>query len=450
METISLDKSQGARPSAAARLDRLPIGSFHKQVMWLIAYVFFFELGDLNTFAFAAPALRVQWKLSIATIGIVTSAAFIGMFVGATTGGWFSDKVGRKKALLITTVWYSGFSLLNAFVWNVPGLFVTRFLTGVGLSAMTVVAITYISEIFPAKKRGTYQGWIMVIGLFGIPITAHVAEVLIPMFTYGWRLVFVWGALGMLILLFAHKIEESPRWYENHGRLVEADAALDRIEARIKADFGTLPPLGEEPPKMGRRGKFSDLFAPAYLPRTSMLIGAWIFQTLGFYGFMAWVPTLLAAHGFTLVKSLLWVSIMHFGAPLGAVIAALISDKFERKYLITITALVIAFCGLMYGLSFSMVPIIIFGFCVSMFIQTFAPLLYAYTPECYPTEIRNSGSGIGYGVGRLANGFGPLIVAFLFTNYGYMSVFIYIAATWLMCAIIISAFGPKTKGRTLV
>ena len=48
MGTISLDKSQGARPSAAARLDRLPLGSFHKQVMWLIAYVFFFELGDIN------------------------------------------------------------------------------------------------------------------------------------------------------------------------------------------------------------------------------------------------------------------------------------------------------------------------------------------------------------------------------------------------------------------
>ena len=42
---------------------------------------------------------------------------------------------------------------------------------------------------------------------------------------------------------------------------------------------------------------------------------------------MAWVPTLLAAHGFTLVKSLLWVSIMHFGAPIGALIAALISDQ---------------------------------------------------------------------------------------------------------------------------
>jgi putative MFS transporter len=418
--------------------------------MWLIAYVFFFELGDLNTFAFAAPELRVQWKLSIATIGVITSAAFIGMFIGATTGGWFSDRLGRKKALLLTTVWYSTFSLLNAFVWDVPTLFITRFLTGVGLSAMTVVSITYISEMFPARKRGAFQGWIMTIGLLGIPVTAHVAQELIPWVTYGWRLVFVWGALGMLILPFAHKIEESPRWYEIHGRFAEADAVLDRIESRIKAQFGSLPALGEEPAVAAKRGKFSDLFAHAYLPRTSMLVSVWIFQTLGFYGFMAWVPTLLAAHGFPLVKSLLWVSIMHFGAPVGALIAALISDRWERKYLITIVSVVIATCGLMYGLSFKMLPIIIFGFCVSMFIQTFAPLLYAYTPECYPTGIRNSGSGIGYGVGRLANGFGPLIVAFLFTHYGYKSVFVYIAAMWLMVALIIATFGPKTKGRTLV
>jgi MFS transporter, putative metabolite:H+ symporter len=439
----------GARYSASARLDRLPIGSFHKRAMWALAYVFFFELGDLNSFAFAAPALRVQWKLSVATIGIITSAAFIGMFVGAVTGGWFSDRVGRKKALLLTTAWYSVFSLLNAFAWNVPSLFALRFLTGVGLSAMTAVAITYISEIFPAKQRGTYQGWIMTIGLLGIPITAFVAGEFIRMAPYGWRFVFVWGALGVAILLFSRQLEESPRWHENHDRLAEADAVLDRIEARSKAEFGSLQPIVEDPSITRPHTRFSDLFAPAYLARTSMLMGAWIFQTLGVYGFLAWVPTLLAAHGFPLVQSLLWVSIMQCGAPIGALLAALVSDRWERKYLIAGAALVIGFFGLLYGLSSKMLPIIIFGFCVSMFIQTFAPLLYAYTPECYPTGIRNSGSGLVYGSGRLANSFGPLVVAFLFTRYGYQSVFVYIVATWLMVALIIGAFGPRTKGRTL-
>lgn len=440
---------QAAPSSAAARLDRLPITSVHRQIMSIIAIVFFFELGDLNTFAFAAPAVMKEWNLSVSTISHIVSWTFFGMFLGAVTGGWFSDQLGRKKALLLTTAWYSGFSLLNAAVQGTVGLSATRLLTGVGLSAMTVIGMTYVSEIFPAKQRGAYQGWIMTIGLAGIPATAYVARYTVPLASWGWRLVFIWGSLGLIILFFSHHLVESPRWYENHGKFDEADAVLGRIEERARKEFGELPPAPqviEQPPA---RRKYADLFSPAYLPRTLMLVTVWIAQTLGFYGFTAWVPTLLVAHGFSLVHSLAWSSAMTIGAVPGALISALISDRWERKWSITIVALVIAFCGLMYGLTFRIAAIVIFGFLVAMFIQTFAPLLYAYTPECYPTHIRNSGSGLGYGLGRLANVLGPVIVAFLFNHYGYKSVFVYIAAMWLLVALILSAFGPLTKGRTL-
>ena len=180
-----------------------------------------------------------------------------------------------------------------------------------------------------------------------------------------------------------------------------------------------------------------------------MLVTVWIAQTLGFYGFSAWVPTLLVAHGFSLVQSLAWSSAMTIGAVPGALISALISDRWQRKWSIAITALLIAFCGIMYGMTFKIASIVIFGFLVAMFSQTFAPLLYAYTPECYPTHIRNSGAGIGYGVGRLANVFGPLIVALLFNHYGYKSVFVYVAAMWVLVAAIVSAFGPSTKAQAL-
>ena len=127
----------------------------------------------------------------------------------------------------------------------------------------------------------------------------------------------------------------------------------------------------------------------------------------------------------------------------------LISDRWDRKWLVALVAVVIAVCGLLYGATFRTQTIVIFGFLVAMFLQTFAPLLYAYTAECYPTHIRNSGTGLTYGVGRLANVFGPLLVAYLFNHYGYASVFTYIAVMWLLVAIIIGAFGPFTKGRTL-
>jgi putative MFS transporter len=440
---------QAMRRTASARLDRLPITSVHRRIMWIVAIVFFFELGDLNTFAFAAPAVMESWNLSVSTISHIVSWTFFGMFLGAVTGGWFSDRVGRKRALLLTTAWYSFFSLLNAGVQGTTGLSITRLLTGVGLSAMTVIGMTYISEIFPATQRGAYQGWVMVIGLAGIPVTAYVARFTVPIASWGWRLVFVWGSLGILVLLFGNRLEESPRWYETHGRLSEADAVMDRLEARARSEFGDLPPVMENLERLSRRGNYNDLLAPAYWPRTVMIVTVWIAQTLGFYGFTAWVPTLLVAHGFSLVHSLAWSSAMTIGAVPGALISALISDRWERKWSIAILALVIAGCGLLYGMTFKVAAIVIFGFLVAMFSQTFASILYAYTPECYPTHIRNSGSGIGYGIGRLANVFGPLIVAFLFNHYGYKSVFIYVAAMWLLVAIIVCGFGPSTKGQTL-
>jgi putative MFS transporter len=449
MAAVVKQKADDPRHSAAARLDRLPIGAFQKQIMWTVAYVYFFELGDLNNFGLVAPQLREQWKMSIATVGVITSAAFLGMFVGALAGGWLSDKFGRKKMLIVATVCYSFFSLLTAFAWNVPGLLVTRFLTGMGLSALTVVANTYISEMFPTTKRGSYQAWVMVIGLIGIPAAALVAAGIIPLATYGWRFVFGFGALGIFMGLFYRKLEESPRWYEDQGRLKEADAALDRIEARCKPKSGRLPVIGADPASKPTKSKLSDLFAGQYRSRTLMFIGVYVFQTLGLFGFMAWVPTLLAARGLAVDKSALYVVIMYTGAPIGALLAAFISDKWERKYMIAIAAVVIAGLGVAYGLSTAMLPIIMLGFGVAMFIQTFAAMLFAYTPECFPSAIRSSGSGLTYGAGRLANSGGPMLLAYLYGSFGYKLVFVYIATMWVLVSVIMMVFGPKTRGRAL-
>src|SRR5207249_3463315 len=182
---------------------------------------------------------------------------------------------------------------LNAFAWDTQSLFATRLLTGVGLSSMTVVAMTYISEMFPAKLRGRYQALILTIGLCGIPATAYVARFIIPMAPWGWRAVFVWGSLGLLFPLFATRLEESPRWYENRGRTQEAEKALTRIEQQVEHEAGQLPIVeaGTATRLDVARGGFGALFSPGTRKRTALLVFIWICQTLGFYGFNSWVPT---------------------------------------------------------------------------------------------------------------------------------------------------------------
>lgn len=434
----------------SARLDRLPITSLHRIAVAALAFAYFFELADLNTFAFAAPGVMKAWHIEVGAVALITSASFGGMFIGAVFGGRFADAFGRKRGFIIAILVYAAFSLLNAVSWDVASLSVFRFLTGVGLSGMTVIANTYVSEFFPAHVRGRYMGFIVTIGLIGIPATAWVARFLVPLAVWGWRLVFAWGGLGILALVLAVRMKESPRWCERQNETARAEAILAELEAAAVAEHGALAPLGPPVPEPARvPGSFSLLFAGKQRGHTIVLLLVWIFQTLGFYGFVAWVPTLLVQHGFSIVQSLTYTSLITICNPLGSLIAADLVERFERKWFIVVDGILIAIFGVAYGLSAVPVFIVLFGALVVITLQGMAVALYTYTPELYPTAIRSSGMGLSYGVGRLANVAGPFFVSLIFAAAGYLSVFAYIAACWLLVAAIVGFFGPTTTGKPL-
>jgi MFS transporter, putative metabolite:H+ symporter len=191
------------------------------------------------------------------------------------------------------------------------------------------------------------------------------------------------------------------------------------------------------------------LFAKGQLGRTILLIVVWIFQTIGAYGFIAWVPTLLVEHDFSIVKSLTFTSTIAICNPLGAFIASRLVERIDRKWFITIDAIAIAVSGLLYGFTYEPVFIMIFGALVVLGIRAFIAAAYVYTPELFPTGMRSSGHGLAYGVGRLANVGGPYIIASLYSAMGYQSVFIYIGACWLIMSVAISVFGPLTSARSV-
>jgi putative MFS transporter len=414
--------------------------------------VFLFEFGDLNTFAYVAPALEQSLGFTVQTVATVTSAGFLGMFFGALLGGRFSDAIGRRRALLVATAVFSGGSLLNAAGWDEWSFAVVRFITGVGLAAMTCAATTYVSETMPAARRGRMQAAVMAIGLFGIPVISFAARGIIPISPGSWRFVFVIGALALLAIPGVLRMPESPRWLLRHERHEQAERALRRFEEPA----GQLPPLTAESPAhpatvtvsltmtQPAGSRYRALFTGLVGRRTMFLSIVWIFQTLGFYGFTSFVPTLLVAHGFDLVHSIGFSALTTLGAVPGALLAWPISDRFGRKIPIICVCVATALSGFLYGLTFNAFAIVIFGFCVNALIQTFAALLYSYTPELFPTELRNSGNGFTYGIGRLANIFGPFIVAALFGSLGYRSVFIYIALCWVIVALTLAIFGPRT------
>lgn len=432
--------------NALNRLARLPVSRFHKTILFGVSFAYFFEFADINTFSTTAPKLIHLWGVTVDQIAYVTSLSFVGMFLGSVVAGALANRWGRRRLLLLTTVWFGFFSLTSVFAWDVFSLGVFRVLTSAGLSAMTVVAVIYVNEMFPASVRGKYQAYAIVIGICGTPATNLIASAVVPLTDWTWRLVFLWGASGLLFVLFARRLKESPRWYESRGRHAEADALLREIEEQVAAEKGPLPepePPVETAPKP--RLPLRAFLQRKYLAPTALLTVLWVTQTVGFFGYSSWAPTLLAKQGFSVGDSVFFVALTTVGAPLGPYLASLVTDRFERKWGLVVFGSVIAVCGLLYGLTFQPLLIIVFGFLVNMFERGYTALGYAYSPELFDTRSRSLGTGISYGLGRLSNAAGPLIIASLYHSSGYHSVFYFVAGTWAVGALTLAFFGPRTR-----
>lgn len=437
--------------AASARLDRLPtLTRAHRIWVVLLCAAFLFELADLNTFAYVAPALQKHWGISVSSVGTVTSAGFLGMFIGALIGGRMADLLGRRWALIGATAFYSLFSLISAASPNIVVLGVFRVLTGVGLEAMTVIGLLFIAEMFPARQRGRYQSLVLGIGLIGIPVMSWFARGVVPLGGNTWRWVFVLGAVGLIAAIAMFRwLPESVRWLEAHHRIEQANALVTPLEAEVRDRTGAALPTVTIQTSSEYPGRIRELFTGRYRNRTLILSLAWIFGILGFYGFNSWVPTLLVQNGYPIVESLTYTAILSIGAVPGALLAWPMIDRWERKHTIIVIELITAAFVLVYGFVANVPVILVAGFCTTMLLQTQTAFLYTYTPEVFPTRLRGAGTGFTNGLGRLAGVAGGVLVAAVFAAWGYTSVFIYVAAAMTLAGLVIVLFGPHTSQRSL-
>ena len=107
----------------AARIDRLPYSKLHWRILAFLAIPQFFDSVDIFTFPSAAPGLVKFWGMSVNDVALITSAAFFGMFLGASLGGALSDRLGRRRGLILFVTLGAAASLLTALAQDVPMLF---------------------------------------------------------------------------------------------------------------------------------------------------------------------------------------------------------------------------------------------------------------------------------------------------------------------------------------
>ncbi len=441
--------------SIAARLDRLPATRTIWTLVVLLSLGFFFELYDLLYSGYVAPGL-VKSGLLTSPNGVAgfIAALFAGLFVGTLGCGFLADRFGRRAIFTWSLLFYTTANLAMAFQRTATGLNTCRFLAGLGIGVELVTIGTYISELAPKHIRGRAFACEQAVGFTAVPVAAFLSYLLVPhkfLGLDGWRWVVIAGAQGAIFVWFIRRaLPESPRWLAEKGRIEEADRVLRIMEEKVAREWGQPLPSPVAPPvSVTAKHTFRDMWRPPYRQRAAMMIIFNVCQTVGFYGFANWVPTLLMKQGITLTSSLLYSSIIAISAPIGPVIGLWIGDKFERKSVIVATAAGIMVCGLAFSQVSRGGLLIAMGVGLTLASNTMSYSFHAYQTELFPTSIRSMAVGFVYSWSRFSAIFTSFVIAAVLKGFGTSGVFVLIAAAMVIVMAVIGGMGPRTRNLAL-
>lgn len=433
--------------SRTERLDRLPVTGKHKRLLFGSGIGWALDAMDVGLISFIMAALAVHWGITPTQSSWLASVGFIGMALGATFGGLLADKFGRRHIFALTLLIYGLATGASALATGLTLLIILRFFIGLGLGAELPVASTLISEFAPLKVRGRMVVLLEAFWAVGWILAAVIGTFVVGASESGWR----WAlALGMVPALYALYVRlhlpESVRFLESKGRHEEAEEIVASFEAEVdEADIDRTTPA---PTYSEEDVTATSIWSKSLRGRTLALWTIWFCVNLSYYGAFIWIPSLLVADGFSLVKSFSFTLIITLAQLPGYAAAGWLIEVWGRRSTLAIFLVGSALSAGFFGFANTEAMIILAGCLLSFFNLGAWGALYAIGPELYPTALRGRGTGAAAGFGRLASILAPLIVPPLIAVAGTGSLFALFAAAFGLAAVAALTL-PEFKGRTL-
>jgi putative MFS transporter len=458
--------AQADAPGIGARLDRLPPTRYIWLLVILLSFGAFFEIYDLTLSAplsLGLLAAGVFHRGAAGFFGITDQATFVaatfaGLYAGALGFSAVADRFGRRLTFTVALLWYALATVVMGFQNSAIAIDAWRFIASIGVGLELVTIDCYLAELMPKSVRGRAFAVSASIQFLSVPVVALLAWQLIPgmhLGIAGWRWLAFIPAVGAVLVWWVRRaLPESPRWLEVHGRTFEADQIMANIEQRVGRDLGkplataraaTAAPKALLPEVLS-------LWRPPYRRRTVVLIVFHLFQTIGYFGFSNWLPTLLVSQGITISKSLAYGAVLALVPPIAPLLFSLFADKAERKWLVVCGALLAAAAGLLLSRITQNSNFIVFtviGAGVAIGNSLMSLSYHTYQSELFPTPIRALGVGFVYSFSRLSAILSSYVIAVTLDHTGSAGVFVLISAAMIVVALTIGLFGPPSRGLAL-
>ena len=402
-------------------------------------------------------------------VGWANSCALLGCLLGSIAAGGLSERLGRKKLLILSAFLFAISSVLTGWAPVFTWFVVWRIVGGVAIGMASNVSPMYIAEISPAAWRGrlvSLNQLTIVVGILGAQIVNWLIAQPVPESAtdqmirdswngqLGWRWMFTAVAVpSVVFFVSAFFVPESPRWLLKKGRGELARRVLARIGGRAYADSAVAEiggSIGAEP-----RVRFGELVTPGILRILGIGVALAVLQQWsGINVIFNYAEEIYRGAGYS-VSGILFNIVITGAINMAFTFVALgFVDRVGRR------ALMLAGCagigvshtllGLAYYFGLKGLPVLVLTLCtIGCYAMSLAPVTWVLISEIFPNRVR--GLAVSIAVSAL------WIACFVLTfTFPVLNAALGASGTfWLYAAICFAGFVfvkrcvPETKGRSL-
>lgn len=416
-------------------------------VLALLWFAIVLDGFDLVVLGATIPAMLQDssWDLTAAHATQISTLGLVGMTIGALTIGFLTDKLGRRRVMIFSVAFFSVFTLLLAFTSDITLFTLWRFLAGVGLGGALPTAIAMVTEFRPGTKAGSASTTLMTGYHVGAVATAFLGILLIE--PLGWHSMFIAGAIPGLILvpLLFFFLPESPQFLLSTGRTEKAHEIATAYGLNLDDDLDRA-----HKQEINESASLSALFKPTFRRNTIAIWGTSFMGLLLVYGLNTWLPQIMRQADYDMGNSLGFLMVLNIGAVVGLLIAGRVADIHSPRKTALIWFVISAVFLALLAVRMPLVGLYVVVFLTGVFVFSSQVLIYAFTGENHPSQIRATAMGFSAGIGRLGAISGPLLGGILVgMGIAYPWGFFAFAAVGILGALIFST-STTLRNRTRV
>ena len=377
---------------------------------------------DVMVYSFVLPSLIAIWHISKGDAGLLQTSTLVLSSVGGWVAGLAADRFGRVRILQLTIVWFALFTFLSGFTGNFPQLLIVRGFQGLGFGGEWAVGSVLIGETVRARYRGRAVGSVQGGWAIGWALAAGFyilfSKLLPP--DLAWRAMFWIGLAPAAAAVYVRKhVHESAIYAHSQEAKAPANA-------------------------------FLKIFSPAMLRITLLASLVALGGQGGYYAINTFLPLYLNGRGLSVTHTTGYLAVVIAGSFTGYLTSAHLADRLGRKLTLVLFAACAAITVLLYtALPISNTATLLLGFPLGFFPSgSFSPM-GAFFTELFPTEMRGSGQGFAYNLGRGLGAFCPAMVGYFSAHIELGSAIAIFSASAYLLMVLAVLMLPETRGIAL-